>query len=238
VPPVANEKVYIHELVEVIGHNRAAYMRHMTANWGRIAREERNMLCVGVWATVGSTGSWPQTVNLWELDGWRGMAANFRHEFSHAVLQDPSLERWWAEAASLRRGGLDRLLVPAPYTPTLQEALAAGIRGEVYSHELVFLAPGTAPSYLSMLEQEWMPHASRLGLQLLGAYRSAMSDASEAVVVWAIDTWERWADVQVAMEQDPAVEQWRVRARALVRDWRSTLLVDSPLNPLRTGTVL
>jgi hypothetical protein len=238
VPAVANAKVYIHELVDVIGHNRAAYMHHMTANWGSTAREERNMLCFGVWATVGSTGRWPQTVNLWELDGWRGMAANFRHEFTHTTLQDPSLESWWAEAATLRSGGLDRLLVPAPYAPTLEEALAAGIRGEVYSHEIVTLSPGTAPRYLSMLEQDWMPEASRLGLRLVGAYRSVMCDASEAVVIWAIETWERWAEVQTAYDEDPAVAGWRRRARAVVRDWRGTLLVDSPLNPLRTGSVL
>jgi hypothetical protein len=238
VPHVANAKVYIHELVDVIGHNRAAYMHHMTANWGSTAREERNMLCFGVWATVGSTGRWPQTVNLWELDGWRGMAASFRHEFSHTTLQDPSLESWWAQAATLRSGGLDRLLVPAPYAPTLEEALAAGIRGEVYSHEIVTLSPGTAPRYLSMLEQDWMPEASRLGLRLVGAYRSVMCDASEAVVIWAIETWERWAEVQTAYDEDPAVAGWRLRARAVVRDWRGTLLVDSPLNPLRTGNVL
>jgi len=238
VPHVANPKVYIHELVDVIGHNRTAYMRHMTANWGRIAREERNMLCFGVWATVGSTGRWPQTVNLWELDGWRGLAANFHHELSHSTQQDPSLETWWAEAAALRSGGFDRVLVPAPYAPTLEEALAAGIRGEVYSHELVSLTPGTAPRYLSMLEQDWMPDATRLGLRLVGAYRSAMCDASEAVVIWAIETWERWADVQIAYEEDPAVAAWRSRARAVVRDWRGSLMVDSPLNPLHTGSIL
>ena len=29
-----NERVYIHEFIDVIGHNRAKYMQHMTANWG------------------------------------------------------------------------------------------------------------------------------------------------------------------------------------------------------------
>ena len=74
---VANDKVYIHELIDVIGHNRARYMHHMTANWCPVAREERNQLCFGVWATVGSTGSWPEVVNIWELDGWDGLVGNF-----------------------------------------------------------------------------------------------------------------------------------------------------------------
>ena len=37
------------------------------------------MNCFGVWATVGSTGAWPQTVNMWELNGWKALAANFEH---------------------------------------------------------------------------------------------------------------------------------------------------------------
>ena len=52
-------KLYIHELIDITGHNRARYLHHMTANWCPIAREERNQLCLGVWATLGSTGRWP-----------------------------------------------------------------------------------------------------------------------------------------------------------------------------------
>ena len=53
-----NSKIYIHELIDIIGPNRNRYMHHMTANWCPTAREERDMLCFGVWGTVGSTG-WP-----------------------------------------------------------------------------------------------------------------------------------------------------------------------------------
>jgi len=235
---VTNPKVYIHELIEITGHNRAAYMHHMTANWGPIGRTERNMLCVGVWATVGSTERWPETVNLWELDGWHGLAANFRHEFTGPKLQDPSLQRWWAEAANYRRGGYDRILVPAPYTPTIEEALERGIHGEVYSHEVVQVVPGQARTYLSMLEQDWMPVASRLGLQLLGAYRTAMVNDSEVIVISAIDTWERWADIAAAYDDDTSVGRWRRRIADVVVDWRGKLLVDSELNPLKTGQIL
>ena len=235
---MTNPKVYIHELIEITGHNRAAYMHHMTANWGPIGRTERNMLCVGVWATVGSTERWPETVNMWELDGWHGLAANFRHEFSGQKLQDPSLERWWAEAATYRRGGFDRILVPAPYTPTIEEALERGIHGEVYQHEVVQVVPGQARTYLSLLEQEWMPVASRLGLQLLGAYRTALVNDSEVIVISAIDTWERWADIAAAYDDDMSMARWRRRIADVVVDWRGKLLVDSELNPLRTGQIL
>ena len=101
---MANDKVYIHEFIDIIGHRRADYMHHMTANWSPIAQEERNQLCFGVWGIVGSTGQWPAVVNMWEEDGWDGLARSFGHELGHADLQDPKLARWWARAAKLPFG--------------------------------------------------------------------------------------------------------------------------------------
>jgi hypothetical protein len=93
---VANDKVYIHEFIDIIGHNRANYMHHMTANWSPIAQRERHQLCYGVWGTVGTTRRWPEVVNLWEEDGFDGLAGSLRHEFNHPTLQDPGLAAWWA----------------------------------------------------------------------------------------------------------------------------------------------
>ena len=49
-----NNKVYIHEFIDIIGHNRAPDMHHMTANRCPIARVDRNQLCLGVRATLDS----------------------------------------------------------------------------------------------------------------------------------------------------------------------------------------
>jgi len=233
-----NSKIYIHEFVDITGNNRAKYIHHMTANWGPIGRTERKMLCLGVWATVGSTERWPQTVNMWELDGWKGVAANFRHEFNNPKHQDRSLEVWWNEAAAYRSGGYDRLLIPAPYTPTVEEAIAQGIKGEVYYHEVVQIRPGGARDYLARLHQEWQPIALRIGLQLVGAYRTAMVNGSEAIVLWAIKDWETWADIEAAYESDAEVARWRQASAGLVIDWRAKLLAPAPLSPLNTGEIL
>src|SRR5207248_2228084 len=105
--------------------------------WGKSIRVERNMKCFGVWATVGSTERWPETMNIWELDGWQGMANNFRIEFNNPKHQDPSLETWWAEAANFRSGGYDRLLKPAAYSPTIDELVERKVGGEVFYHECI-----------------------------------------------------------------------------------------------------
>jgi hypothetical protein len=234
-----NDKVYIHELIDIIGHNRARYMHHMTANWVPVAIEERHQKCFGVWATVGSTGRWPEVVNMWELDGWDGLVADFGHELVGAGAQDPSLAEWWAVAASLRRGGLDRIVVPEPWTRPIDRLLADGVRGEVYTHELVTLPAGAAPGFLAALREVAVPAFEAFDLELVGAFRVAMVNDSEAIVIWAVPDWTTWARVERAFlgEGDDAdlLAGWREATIDLGADWRRTLLVDAPLAPLRLG---
>jgi hypothetical protein len=234
-----NGKVYIHEVIDIIGHNRARYMHHMTANWVPVAIEERNQLCFGVWATVGSTGRWPEVVNMWELDGWDGLVDNFSHELVGTGAQDPSLAEWWAAAASLRRGGVDRIVVPEPWTRPIAALIGDGVRGEVYSHELVRLPAGAAPDFLSAFREQAAPAHEAFGLDLVGAFRVAMVNDSETIVIWAIPDWATWARVEQAWlgQGDDAdlLAGWRKTALDIGADWQRSLLVDAPLAPLRLG---
>ena len=234
-PDGGNPKVYIHELIDVIGHGRGRYMQHMTANWCPVAREERDQLCLGVWATLGSTGAWPQVVNMWELDGWEGLAANFAHETAGGRDQDPSLAEWWALAASLRRGGFDRIVVPTPWTRSVEQLCADGVRGEVYAHELYSVAPGAAGDLLDAVGDRGRADVEALGAAAVGAYEVVMGDRSEAIVIWAIPDWAAWASFERAWEPGGALEDWSRVLRDMDARWRRQLMVDAPLSPLRTG---
>lgn len=231
---MANDKVYIHELIDIRGHNRAKYMHHMTANWVPVGLRERNMRCYGVWGTVGSTGRWPQTVNMWELDGWDGLAANFEHELSHAGLQDPALAEWWAQAAEFRRGGVDRIVVPEPWTRSIDELVRDGVRGVAYAHELVTLPAGGAPEYLRLLHELGRSAVEEHGLELIGAFAVAMGADTECIALWAIPDWATWARFE-ATERDRRESPWREALAALGADWQRTLLVDSALSPMKIG---
>jgi len=230
-----NHKIYIHEFIDIIGHNRAKYMHHMTANWSPIAQEERDQLCYGVWGIVGTTRGWPEVMNIWEEDGWEGQASSFRHEFNHASLQNPSLADWWSVAAGLRRHGDDRLLVPAPWTRTIDELCADGVRGETYAHELVKTPPGRAGEYIARVRDDAMRAYETYGWELCGAFETAMVNESECILLWAIPTWEQWATFEAAQKEDDALVRWRNETRELSLDFHRCLLVDSPLSPMRTG---
>jgi hypothetical protein len=228
-----NQKVYIHEFIDITGQNRARYMHHMAANWSPLAQRKRGQLCYGVWGAVGSTGRWPQVVNIWEEDGFAGLASSFRHELGHADLQDPDLAKWWAAAADLRSGGFDRILVPHPDTLTITELCQEGVGGEVYAHELIQVEPGTAWCFLDIALTDAYAGHDNHGWRLAGAWATAMRDNEECVLLWVIPSWEAWA----AVEADEAAGRPRLLSRTtgLVRQRRRILLVDAPLSPFRTG---
>ena len=118
-------------------------------------------------------------------------------------LQDPTLAEWWAAAADLRRGGVDRICVPEPWSPTIEELTNEGVKGMVYTHELVTLPVGTVRGFLDALGDIGVAAVEHLGLRCVGTHRVAMTNDSEAIVLWAMPSWEAWADFEHAWDGAP-----------------------------------
>jgi len=232
---MANGSVYVHELIDIVGQQRAKYMHHMTAWWCPEARKERDQLLYGVWGTLGSTGAWPQVVNLWEYpSGWDGLAKSFDFEVSNPVMQDPHLQQWWAKAAPLRRGGFDRILVPAPWTSTIEELVAEGTRGDAYAHELITMPPGRSTALLDLVRDEGRVAVGSHGLELVGAFNVAMRTDSECILLWAIPDFATWGRFESAWSGGE-LAPWRSSLEQLGAVVERSLLVDSPLNPMKIG---
>ncbi|NLA35279.1 MAG: NIPSNAP family containing protein [Actinobacteria bacterium] len=249
---MAGPRVYIHEFIDIIGHHRAEYMYHMTANWVPIGLAERNQRCFGVWGVVGSTGSWPQVVNLWEYDDWAALAHNFEVEQRGAGLQDPSLARWWAEAATFRSGGVDRILVAPDWSPSVADLAErferAGRAPAGYAHEQFRTEPGADVALLEAIREGAVGAHRAAGLTLVGAFRRAMADDSEVIVIWSFDDWATWGRFESAAEplavdgaaggarrRENPVVSWRTSVAPIVRSCERILMADAPLSPLRLG---
>ncbi|MEZ5166842.1 MAG: hypothetical protein R2695_10245 [Acidimicrobiales bacterium] len=226
---------YIHEFIDIRGVHRADYMHHMTANWSPNAQEDRGQDCFGVWGVLGSTGAWPQVCNIWEEPDLDGLARSFAAEAVGPALQDPKLEKWWKKASEFRRGGFDRILLPAPWMPTVAESLAAGVRAETFAHEVLRCRPGSARDVLERARERAAVAYEPYGWQLVGAWITAMRDEDEAILLWAIADWAAWARGEAAQGNDDAIVEWRNAARTDVVDWHRLLLVAAPLCPFRTG---
>jgi hypothetical protein len=231
-----NERVYLHEFVDIIGQQRARYMHHMTAYWCPENREKRAQLLFGVWGILGSTGQWPQVVNLWEYPGgWDGLGASFDLETSNPVMQDPFLQEWWAAAAPLRRGGFDRLLVPAPWTRAIDELVADGVRGAAYAHELVTVPPGQSLAVLDQVADVGRACVESTGAELIGAFNVALRNDTECILLWAFPDWRTWSSFERSWSANGPLSPWRKTLVDAGADVTRILLIDSPLNPMKIG---
>lgn len=232
-----NEHVYIHELIDITGHHRADYVQHMAANWSPLAQETRGQKLFGIWSVIGSTGPWPAVVNLWEEQGFGGLARSFAGEAVGRGAQDPALERWWAKAADMRRGGFDRLVRPAPWSPPIDELCARAAGGALYLHETVRVRPGANWELLELARSEMAPVRARFGIELVGAFATVLVDDDECILLWSVPTWDDWARFEDAHRSGGAddPDHWRRSAGELVTGRHRILLVDAPLSPLRTG---
>jgi hypothetical protein len=219
---MANPNLYLHEVIHIVGTGSEAYKRHTGER--RPAGPAGTL--VGTWQQSGSTGAWPRVVNLWEMRGWDGWADILEYQYARHGAQPPGLRRWWTEAAKLRSGGFDRILEPAPWSPTRDELIARGVRGLAFLQEIATVLSGAADAYLDAVAGEWRPVAERRGLTLVGAWRTAMRD-TEAVLLWGFATLRDYtrhlADFRAAAE----TRAWAERARTWRTGYRETLLVPS-----------
>src|SRR5690606_23841281 len=99
----------------------------------------------------------------------------------------------------------------------------------------VKVRPGAAAELLERARDQAAAPLARYGWRLVGAFTTAMVDDDEALLLWAIPSWQDWSRGERAHAADDDVVAWRSSARDIVRSWHRMLLVDAPLSPLRTG---
>ena len=125
--------------------------------------------------------------------------------------------------------------MPAPWTRTIEQLCADGVRGDVYAHELVKVRPGSAVELLDQARERAAPVLADHGWELAGAFTTAMVNDDEALLLWAVPTWAQWAAAEAAHTTDDRLVSWRADLRDTVTSWHRVLLVDAPLCPFRTG---
>ena len=219
-----NAKLYLHEIIHIVGAGSEPYKQHTAERAGRGSSAP----LVGMWQQSGSTGDWPKVINLWEMQGWDHWAELL--EYQYATPKQPGeLKTWWNKALAWRSGGFDRILEPAPFSPTRDELVARGPKGVAFIQEIATVRPGTADAYLETVAARWAPVASRRGMTLAGAWRTAMRD-TEAVLLWCFPTYRAYTDHLKTWHTDRDAIAWAVAAREWRTDYRETLLVPSVWN--------
>ena len=130
------------------------------------------------------------------------------------------------------------MLAPASYSPSLAQAVETKITGAGYLHETVKGPPGSIGPFLDKLGKVWMPFAGRLGLKLLGAYRTMLLNDQEAIVIWAIPTWNDWARYEMALFTEAEAVEWRADAARAGISWEGKLLNPAAGSALQTDKIV
>lgn len=236
-----SRELYLHETIDIVGEGAVPYMEQSVVGFDADAVADRGLSLFGTWYVQGSTGRWPQVVNVWELvDGWEGWGrlcarTNLRRE------ANPELGAWWKQAASWRSGGFDRLLGAAEGSPSLAELRAGDERGELFVHELTRVRPGAALDYLAAVREHWAPVMRDHGHRLVGLWEVLMGD-TEVCTLWATSLdahlgLMRATDATRGFPTPPArdderIVDWRRRRRAYCTAWHEEMLVPCPGSPM------
>jgi hypothetical protein len=168
----------------------------------------------GQWRTVDSSGPWPGVINVWEED-WDALADDLAAQF-HGAQRDVALEQWWNRNVHLRTGGYDRVLVPAPFSPTKAELCAREFTGAIFLHEILYLPFGEPDRYLERLEQ-LLPSLARHGVELVGAFQVAMRPR-QVVTILGAPAWRDLASFLAAATTEPELRGFSdYRARVVER---------------------
>jgi len=240
---VSNKFIYIHETIEITVKHRTDFLNHFVS-WAPTSRQLYNMRLCGVWAVNGSTHNWPEAIVLWELDGGASFSKMLSGEYAH--LTDPNAPAgdhytlYWGRAPEgvTDTKGTDRLLAPTSYTQSLAQNIDRKLNGAGFLHETIKGPPGSINGFLDRMGKTWVPTAERLGLKLMGAYRSMLLNDSEGIVMWAVPTWDDWVRYEAALHTDPAAIAWRAEAAKLGIDWEGKFLNQAKGSPLNVGKIL
>lgn len=170
-----------------------------------------------------------------EEPGYDGLASSFRHETNHPGHQNPKLAKWWREAANYRSGGVTRRLEPAPWTRTIGELVADGVKGEGYCYDQINVHQGHAHDFTGLVRDRAQKAYAKFGWILAGVWTTAMSNESECWILWAMPTWEQWAECEKARRMDKGLVEWWSDAYRHTTGVTRFLLVDLPLSPMRIG---
>lgn len=216
------DRLFLHEVIDIVGRGGRAYMAHAAA-FDPGAAADRGLDLLGTWEVVGTTGRWPQVVNLWEIDGWDGwLRLGQRTNVDKA--RNEELAAWWDEAFTRRTGGFDRLLRGAPGCPTRSSLAAGAIQGTWFLHELSEVRPGAGPEYLAATLEQRVPGMAQRGIALVGLYDSILTD-TEVCTIWATDL-----ESHTALLRDG--DTWPAVARQWCTRWREELMTPGPGSPL------
>jgi len=229
-----NKHIYLHEIMRTVPGREEPYLASVASLRHDPVRGDREGHApFAQFRSVQTSGPWPCAINIWE-NTWAGQTEDLVGQFLDA-RRDVAMEEWWNRNLHLRRGGYDRLLIPAPFSPARADLVARGVRCEVFRHEIAWLPFGEPLRYLELVGQQLVPALDRLGLVLVGAFRVAMRPRQVVTIIGAPE-WRQLAEMLAAAERDAQLAAWNQYRATNAERAEEMLLLPARHDPLARGT--
>jgi hypothetical protein len=242
----SQERLYIHELLDIRVKGRRDWLDTFSLwaeNAGK-APEPRKSRIWGIWGTVGFSHRWAEAVMIWENDSKQALAARGKKSWEHFYADDMSGDtydnHWGVRAYGdvTDSQGMDRLICATDYSPTQEQLIADGATGDLFIHNHIATPPGEIDDHLLRLGRDWVPIARRLGLKLIGAYRTLFVNDDQGISIWVAPSWEAWADFEDKRRTDKEALEWRKEVCARGVTWDGRMMAPARSNPFLTGKPL
>ena len=224
--------VYVYERIHILGGGRGKFVEMVRRHWADHAEEAFGVRLLGIWATVGSTAHWPETVMMWEMRDWNHFADAYQAQFP-LETKDPFGYELWRQALQWRSGGEGIPLVNALQARPGNDVGFNDSPSMVVLQENIEAKPGRLAAYHQAMEVEYIPTARSAGITLLGAYKHAFSP-NLGINLWGISTWNDVQRIMESTEIQNETEQWHQRTTEFLVDTGGWLLAALPRSRLGT----
>ena len=182
---VVERNLYLHEYVDIVGEGAMRYMDH-TVSFNTETAAGKGLDLLGTFYVMGSTGRWPQVVNIWECIQGRDRVAAPHGDHQPEPDEEPRAERLvedrprgalgWVRPPAGGRAG-----VPVDRRPAARRGDRLGVRPRALG-----VQAGRGVDYLEAVHPDWLPVLADYGHTLVGLYEVMMTDV-EVMTVWATD---------------------------------------------------
>ncbi len=156
--------IYIQEFAAILGGGKEAYLESVRARLAPHLERTRGMRLAWLGSTIGSTATWPEAIVLWELRDWAHYA-----DVCERAHTDSSEYR---ELREWRHRSRSQTLVPAAFSPSLDQLLAGKAHGTAFAFSSFRVRPGGMRELFARLESG----ATGRGGTLVGAYEVAFTN--------------------------------------------------------------